>query len=410
MEQKSAMSPSSPKQAFNSLSENRHLWPIRRAIAIITTFGLAVIAVLVVAGWALLGFSGIKQHPDEPITTYFELLKLAFAFVAGIGGTIALVVAYRRQRLAEIAHEHTEQVAKDNLKDATERRITDLYIKAVEQIGHDKAAVRLGGLHALERLAQDHPSHRQTIVDVICAYLRMPWHPLAADPAEGSVHQEEEVAFAHTEKQVRLTAQRILTRHLRPRSTTNDVQEAFWDGMDIDLSEAQLIDFVLSHCIIRKAVFDGTIFHGHTMLGGTIFKGRTHFTNATFKGFAGFSKTVYLDEVSFSDVKFQATVYFMGAQFKGAAYFNRAYFGGDAIFLGGQYRGGKIRDAVFLGAKFLTEATAKAGDHKRLWPDDWEEEADPENLDTLNLRLVVSLPVQDSMISKSASGGGTPTS
>lgn len=37
--------------------------------------------------------------------------------------------------------------------------------------------MRLGGLHALERLAQDNPAQRQTIVDVICAYLRMPYTP-----------------------------------------------------------------------------------------------------------------------------------------------------------------------------------------------------------------------------------------
>jgi hypothetical protein len=28
---------------------------------------------------------------------------------------------------------------------------------------------------ALERLAQDNPGHRQTIVNVVCAYLRMPF-------------------------------------------------------------------------------------------------------------------------------------------------------------------------------------------------------------------------------------------
>ena len=80
------------------------------------------------------------------------------------------MLAFRRQHHQEIATVLTDL-------DATERRITELYTKAVEQLGNDKAPVRLGGLYALERLAQDNPAHRQTIVNVICAYLRMPFPP-----------------------------------------------------------------------------------------------------------------------------------------------------------------------------------------------------------------------------------------
>src|SRR5262249_33582048 len=61
----------------------------------------------------------------------------------------------------------------------------ELYTKAVEQLGSDKAPVRLGGLYALERLAQDNSAHRQTIVNVICAYLRMPFSPM--EPTSGPV-------------------------------------------------------------------------------------------------------------------------------------------------------------------------------------------------------------------------------
>ena len=55
----------------------------------------------------------------------------------------------------------------------------ELYTKAVEQLGSDQAPVRFSGLYALERLAQDNPAHRQAIVNVICAYLRMPFSPTA---------------------------------------------------------------------------------------------------------------------------------------------------------------------------------------------------------------------------------------
>ncbi len=60
------------------------------------------------------------------------------------------MLAFRRQHHQEIATLLTDL-------DATERRITELYTKPVEQLGNDKAPVRLGGLYALERLAQDNP-------------------------------------------------------------------------------------------------------------------------------------------------------------------------------------------------------------------------------------------------------------
>jgi hypothetical protein len=78
---------------------------------------------------------------------------------------------------------------------------------------------------------------RQTIVDVICAYLRMPYSPPADQPPA-----EDAPAEAHTryeqrrqELQVRLTAQRILGAHLRPKA-----RETFWTGIDLDLTGAHL--------------------------------------------------------------------------------------------------------------------------------------------------------------------------
>jgi hypothetical protein len=68
------------------------------------------------------------------------------------------MLAFRRQRYQAIATAPSDY-------DAGERRITDLYTKAADQLGSDIAPVRLAGLYALERLAQDAPrspaDHRQ---------------------------------------------------------------------------------------------------------------------------------------------------------------------------------------------------------------------------------------------------------
>jgi hypothetical protein len=99
-----------------------------------------------------------------------DAIRTAGTLVIGTGGAVALLLTARRQRYTELSLVHTD-------RDATERRITELYTKAADQLGSAQAPVRLAGLYALERLAHRTVEHRQTIVDVICAYLRMPYTP-----------------------------------------------------------------------------------------------------------------------------------------------------------------------------------------------------------------------------------------
>ncbi|MGV9774920.1 hypothetical protein ACWDS7_23200, partial [Streptosporangium sp. NPDC003464] len=133
--------------------------------------------------WLLLAAGGSAAEA----TVRQGAIQTAPAAGAGVGAAVTLMPAFRRQRhqehAAHVTAYLTQQVADNTKHDATERRVTDLYTKAVEQLGSDKAAVRLGGLYALERLAQDNPGHRQTIVNVICAYLRMPYAPPEPAPA-----------------------------------------------------------------------------------------------------------------------------------------------------------------------------------------------------------------------------------
>ncbi len=65
----------------------------------------------------------------------------------------------------------------------------------------------------MERLGQAHPPLRQTVVDVVCAYLRMPYLPpyeLLDDVAKESNIDPIEDSATRQELQVRLTAQRFL--------------------------------------------------------------------------------------------------------------------------------------------------------------------------------------------------------
>ena len=108
------------------------------------------------------------------------------AGLVGIGALGTFWINSRNVRLTAETLGLAEQSQKDTVKDAIERRVTELYTKAADQLGSEKAPVRLAGLYALERLAQDNPSQRQTIVNVICAYLQMPYTPPGAAPVEPS--------------------------------------------------------------------------------------------------------------------------------------------------------------------------------------------------------------------------------
>ena len=82
--------------------------------------------------------------------------------------------------------EQREQLDR-TLAEQRTRTLNERFATAAGQLGDDKPpAVRLAGVYAMAGLADDWPENRQTCVDVLCAYLRMPYEP---DPARRLPHQ-----------------------------------------------------------------------------------------------------------------------------------------------------------------------------------------------------------------------------
>jgi hypothetical protein len=72
---------------------------------------------------------------------------------------------------------------------------TDRYTKAVEQLGDDdKPAVQLGGVYALERVAQDSPRDRPVAIEVLAAFVRQHVAKRAGD--RGSAGRETDTTSA----------------------------------------------------------------------------------------------------------------------------------------------------------------------------------------------------------------------
>ncbi len=338
--------------------------------------------VVAVATWAavawLQGSVPVVGDGVQRAQLQVESIRTGLTIGAAVTGAFALLLAFRRQQLAERTQQATEY-------DAGEKRVTELYVKAADQLGSVKAPVRLAGLYALERLAQDNPMHRQSIVEVICAYLRMPYtppdtRPATDDPAPATTDDTgPDNAFVdlREERQVRLAAQRILARHLRPTTQNKEPDPSYWGPtLVLDLAEANLVNADFTGCHLHNAVFTSATFHGdtrfqeatfiHTAKFGfamfvagtisgdvmslgdatfsgatfhndaifdyTIFHGRADFDGAVFSGDAWFIEPICYNGTSFSGVTFQHRAIFSDGMFHNGATFDKATFNGDADF------------------------------------------------------------------------------
>jgi hypothetical protein len=195
------------------------LWPVGIVLVLAFTTAVLVAAAVFYTGWGLLGASELKPERRIGSKTLFDLVKLAFGVVAGAGALVALVVAYRRQRVDEDGA----------LRDVT-RLHTERFTTAVSQLGDESAAVRLGGVHALAGLADDAPTRelRQTCIDVLCAYLRLPYTAEADLPTNDAEARHTYLAL----REVRHIIIRLIRDHLRlPLEHHHS-----WQGHDFDFT------------------------------------------------------------------------------------------------------------------------------------------------------------------------------
>lgn len=272
---------------------------------------------------------------------------------AAVLAIFAVFLAVGRLRLSQ--REHARQLVADQAAraEAVERQITELAAKASDQLGSDSEATRIGGLVALERLAQTHVDLRQTAVDQICAYLRQPLASPNRDDAGGK-----------RELSVRRTAQQVLKRHLS-WPVEQPQPDTFWDAIHLDLSDAVLVDFDLADCRVTYADFGQAQFHGTVRLTGAAFSSIAYFGRARFTAWAHFHGVRFADRVSFRAAKFHDTARFDHATFANEAdfpdtsfdlvSFDHVTFGGEVRFSGANFE----RAALFNGV-VLTGATGFA--------------------------------------------------
>ncbi|MFD6243190.1 MULTISPECIES: pentapeptide repeat-containing protein [Streptomyces] len=323
-----------PRSATNG--RELRLWKVGWALTALFAAAILAAGSVFYSLILLLDFQEIDTTAKLNAKTLFDIVKLSFGVVAGAGALVALVVAYRRQRVDE-AGAHREAT----------RLHTERFSQAVDKLGSDSPAVRLGGVHALAGLADDAPTQdlRQTCIDVLCAYLRLPFPPDPGDlPAIFPGAPSEEQRDLHQGKrdnylalrEVRHTILRLIGDHYRiPRGSHRS-----WQDCDLDLTSVT-IDGSLS---FKNATFSGgdvsfssaTFSGGYVDFSGTTFSGSdVDFNGATFSG-----GHVVFSSATFSDGR----VSFSGATFSGGHVdFSSATFsGGHVDFSGTTFSGGYV--------------------------------------------------------------------
>ena len=253
----------------------------------------------------------------------------AAVIAAGVGvltvaATVAVQIYSRRATSRDTQHAFDEQrkqldttlAAQREQLDRTlaeqrARTLNERFATAAGQLGDDKpAAVRLAGVYAMAGLADDWPENRQTCVDVLCAYLRLPYEPDPGDEAP----EPERLGF-RASREVRHTVIRVITAHLEAGVAVP------WRGLTFDFG---------------GVVFDGGDFSGAKFSGGLSFIGAEFSAGTVRFDRAEFSRGA----VSFGDAKFSG----------GTVRFDRAKFSGGRISFGGaEFSGGTVR---FIGAEF----------------------------------------------------------
>ena len=294
-----------------------------------------------------------------------------------------------QEHQAEVLKEQIRQFDENAFKERkAERR--ERYTKAVEQLGDEKAPIRMGGVYALIRLVDDWLEEKslsdderlkegQVIINNLCAYIRSPftlasrYDELSKDsPTPEGIYKDNQQEF-YTDKaefkaeaDIRLGI--IKEIHDRIQGPDKNTPGA-WSDFEYDFSGSTFfypIDLTNSYYAkpinfsdstyqggayfsgsIYKDVadFGGSTYQGGAYFSGSIYQSRADFSGSTYHGRADFGDSIYQSRAYFSDSTYQEEAYFGGsaywgrADFGGSAYRGRAYFGGSA-YRGRAYFGG----------------------------------------------------------------------
>ncbi|MEU0502701.1 pentapeptide repeat-containing protein [Nocardia sp. NPDC005998] len=313
-------------------------------------FPAVTVALLAGLGVAFIAYGFLRWiTPVDTSKTAAEIdvTRVALTVVAGVGGVVALVIAYRRQR------------------DLEQGRFVERFGAAAAQLGATDVAVRIAGVYAMAGVADESDGlRRQQCIDVLCGYLRLPYSPelggnhqtrhvqkrtVTGDTGENEDHFE----YRQNDREVRATIVRVITDHLRPEA------EYSWSTSNFDFRTAHLENVDFSRAVFSGAAhFEEATFTGGAGFNVVTFADDARFDEATFTGIASFARATFTDNAGFNvvtfadDARFDEATFTSIAAFGGATFTSDAEFGEATFTSNAEFAGATFSDAGFNRATF----------------------------------------------------------
>ena len=303
--------------------------------------------------------------------------------------------------------EHQTKVLKEQIRQFDENAFKERkaerrerYTKAVEQLGDEKAPVRMGGVYTLVGLVDEWleeenlpESERlkegQVIINNLCAYIRSPF-TLASyydelskgSPTPDGVYKDNQQEFytdkaeLKAEADVRLGI--IQEIHDRLQGSEENTP-GIWSDFEYNFSRSTFfypVDLTTSYykgpitfrgstyqiwadfrgstyqiwADFRNSIykswtnFSGSTYQGWAYFGGSTYQGEAGFGGSTYQGGADFRRSTYQGEAGFGssiyqgEADFRRSTYKGWTDFGGSTYQSRAYFGGSTYKGGADFR------------------------------------------------------------------------
>ena len=263
-----------------------------------------------------------------------------------------------------------EQFEANAFKDRkAERR--ERYTKAVEQLGDEKAPVRMGGVYTLVGLVdewleeesirkyEDRLKEGQVIINNLCAYIRSPftlashYDELMQDtPDAEGVYQDKvqefyaDKATLDSETDVRLSI--IKEIHDRIQGPDKNTPGA-WSDFEYDFSGSTFfypIDLTNSY-YAKPINFTGSTYQGWADFTDSTYKALAYFGGSTYQAWAYFSRSTYQDVADFSRSTYQGWAYFSRSTYQDVADFGGSTYQGWAYFSRSTYQWANFSDSTY---------------------------------------------------------------
>src|SRR6516162_2419249 len=159
-----------------------------------------------------------------------------------------------------------------------QRRVTESYSKAVEQLAHAQIEVRLGGIYTLERISRESPDDYWTVMETLCAFVRerARWKP------EVIIPEAMQTPAVPTDTAAVLT---VIFR--RPEKERDREKREGWrlDLSGADLRGAKLARMHLEGADLEEAHLEGGWFTGAHLEGARLIG--AHLEGANLSGAVG---------------------------------------------------------------------------------------------------------------------------